>query len=262
MKLLVAFCMMAGIPAWCEIHDVLKDSRIHGLLARAGQPLAVHQRSNFAIVLRADQGTPRESRHTDADEVWFVRQGSAALLLNGKPYRIAAGDVVYAPRNTVGFVDPGNARLETIVVRVFPSGTEAPPTFGGLLAQRRMPDVVKKSEIDQTFATHDQNQPLHAGLNFTLNYVIYPAHPGPWEAHRGCVDIYFLQMGTAQATIGGQIANAKEESPGEIRGSGVSGGKRHRIGPGDIVLIPRDTAHHIDPGPGKLGYLLLKVWAE
>jgi len=27
-------------------------------------------------------------------------------------------------------------------------------------------------------------------------------------------------------------------------------------------LIPRDTAHHMDPGAGKLGYLLMKIWAE
>ena len=46
------------------------------------------------------------------------------------------------------------------------------------------------------------------------------------------------------------------------RGVGVTGARRHEIGPGDIVLIPRDTAHHIDPGTGKLGYLLMKIWAE
>jgi hypothetical protein len=76
------------------------------------------------------------------------------------------------------------------------------------------------------------------------------------------VDIYFLKIGTATAHLGGQIKDAKQESPGEIRGSGVTGERRHEIGPGDIVVIPRDTAHHMDPGAGKLGYILMKIWVE
>ena len=31
---------------------------------------------------------------------------------------------------------------------------------------------------------------------------------------------------------------------------------------GDIVLIPRNTAHHMTPASGKLGYMLVKVWAD
>jgi mannose-6-phosphate isomerase-like protein (cupin superfamily) len=125
-----------------------------------------------------------------------------------------------------------------------------------------MPDVLRGSEISDTFAKFESNQPIHSAPNFTMNYVIYSGHAGPWEAHKGCVDIYFLKIGTATSELGGQIRNAKEESPGEIRGDGVTGARRYSVGPGDIVVIPRETAHHMAPTSAKLGYVLLKVWAE
>jgi hypothetical protein len=92
-----------------------------------------------------------------------------------------------------------------------------------------MPDVLRASQITETFAKFDSNQPIHSAANFTLNYVIYIGRIGPWEAHHGCVDIYFLKIGTAVAQIGGQIQDAKEESPGEPRGPGVTNARRYKI---------------------------------
>jgi len=261
-RYLWALLLMMPWPAAGEIRDVLPSERISALFAGAGASQVVHQRPNFAIVFRVARGAGPATRRADADEVWLVHGGSAALTLNGKAYRISAGDLVYVPRGVPSRVEAGAGPLEMIVVRVFPEGGAQPPALGGILAPRRMPDVVTREQIRETLATHDRNQPLHAGRNFTMNYVIYPAHAGPWEAHRGCVDIYFLQIGTAAAQLGGEISNPKEDPPGEIRGSGVTGARSYRIGPGDLVLIPRNTAHHMDPGPGKLGYLLLKIWAE
>ena len=146
-------------------------------------------------------------------------------------------------------------------MRIFPSGDKL-PARSGFLSSRKMPDVLKKAEIDATIAKNDRNQPLHASQGYTMNYVIYPGRPGPWEAHRACVDVYFIQQGTAKAQLGGEITNAREESPGEIRGDGVSGAREYQIGPGDMVHIPRNGTHHMIPGAGKLGYLLLKIWAE
>jgi mannose-6-phosphate isomerase-like protein (cupin superfamily) len=125
-----------------------------------------------------------------------------------------------------------------------------------------MPDVLKKADIDATISRSESNQPLHGASNFTMNYVIYAGRPGPWEAHRDCVDIYFMQSGNGTAHLGGEIVNAKEETPGEIRGTGVKGARTHQIGPGDIVLIPRMGTHYMVPSSVKLAYLLMKVWAE
>ncbi|MBI3471905.1 MAG: cupin domain-containing protein, partial [Candidatus Solibacter usitatus] len=242
---------------------VMKASEVDAAFARARASFPVHETPAYAVVFRISQGRAAACEaHDNADEVWFVRRGNARLSLGSAQYEAGAGDVVHVPRRAACRIDSGGGRFEYVAVRVFPETAPPRPTFGGLLAARRMPDVLKKSAIDSTFAASETNQPLHAAANFTVNYVIYKGRSGPWEAHRGCVDIYFVYTGAAAAELGGEISNPQEEAPGEIRGAGVTGARRHSIGPGDIVLIPRNTAHHMTPSSQKLGYLLVKVWAE
>jgi hypothetical protein len=68
-----------------------------------------------------------------------------------------------------------------------------------------------------------------------------------------------MRLGTARAQIDGTLIGGKEDPAGEIRGTDVTGARAFQIGPGDMVFIPRNTAHFMDPGSGKLGYLLVKV---
>ena len=263
--------LLAGATGM-EIRDVIKAADIDARFARTARDLALHERPNYAIWLKVHSGRagPYEV-HRDADDVLWVRRGAATVLLGGeltgaglagaRRHEISAGDVVHIPRNTPHRIDPGAGRLEYVVVRIFPTGDNLPPR-PGFLAPRIMPEVLKKSEIDATIAKFDANQPIHAAKNYTMNYVIYKGRSGPFEAHHGCVDIYFIQFGAARALLGGEIENPKEESPGEIRGAGVKGSREYTIGPGDLVVIPRNGTHHMIPTSEKLGYILLKVWAE
>src|SRR5262249_31355977 len=152
-----------------EIKDVLKGSEIDRLLAQTGESLKVHQKPNFAVSLRVAQGKPAAPRmQTGVDEVWFVRRGEAAVTLGAQRHNVAAGDIVYAPRDRTFQVDPGKGRLEYVAVQVFPAtGRPAP---GGFIPGGHMPDVLKKSVIDGVFATAEKNQPIHTGSNFTVNY--------------------------------------------------------------------------------------------
>ena len=245
-----------------EIHDVLKNTEIEASLAKVQGLLIIHQRPNFSISLGSEEGSSGTLEANDReDEVLFIRRGSGALWLENRKYEIGPGDIINVRRKTAHRIDAPSSRIEYVAVRIAPA-SEGSPASGIRPAPRIMPDVLRASEIAETFAKFDTNQPIHSAPNFTMNYVIYSGHAGPWEAHRGCADIYSLKIGTATAQIGGQIRNAKEESPGEIRGDGVTGARRYSVGPGDIVVIPRDTAHHMDPTSAKLGYVLLKVWAQ
>jgi mannose-6-phosphate isomerase-like protein (cupin superfamily) len=245
-----------------EIHDVLKSAEIEASLAKVKGSSIIHQRPNFSISLGSQEGgAGAVETHGDADEVLFIRSGSGWLWLEDRKYEIIAGDVVNVKRKTAHRFYTELGRIEYVAVRIVPA-REGPAASGIRPGPRIMPDVLRASEISETFAKFESNQPIHSAANFTMNYVIYSGHAGPWEAHRGCVDIYFLKIGTATSELGGQIRNAKEESPGEIRGDGVTGARRYSVGPGDLVVIPRETAHHMEPTSAKLGYLLLKVWAD
>lgn len=255
--------LAAGVRA--EIRDVMKRAEVEAVFQSMREPVRViHRQPAYSIEFRVVEGKPAPRRaNSDADELWFIRGGGARLSLAEARHDASRGDVVFVPRGVPAIVDPGAARFEYVAVCVIPAAPgPASAAWRKFYTPRRMPDLVNRATIEETIATRDSNQPLHAAANFTVNYVIYQGRRGPWEAHRGCVDIYLVYAGSARARLGGDIANAKEETPGEIRGDGVSGARESTIGPGDIVLIPRNGAHHMDPGAAKLGYLLVKVWAE
>lgn len=239
-----------------EGKEVWKAAEIERLLAETRQDRMLLTRPAYEIRLRVIEG--RFSGKPAADHILQVRKGGGMVNVGGKRHQVGAGDFLHVPRSTAHEIDPGGGRLELVVVRIVATGENLPERRG----LPGMPEVLRKAEIDATIAAHQSNQPLHASRAYTMNYVIYPGKPGPWEAHRGCVDIYFVQHGKAKALLGGKITNAREQSPGEIRGDGVEGAREYEIGPGDLVHIPRNGAHHMIPAGDKLAYLLLKIWAE
>ena len=270
MRLLLLFLAISlSVCARAEIRDLRKSAEIDALLARASRDTALHERPHYSLwlLVRSGKAVPPET-HQNTDEILFVRRGSAVISLSpgadGKLQRLeaGAGDVIKIPAGTPHQIDPGGSRFESVAVSIASVSASVPARTGIRPAEHQMPNLLKKSEIDATFAKFDSNQPIHSAPNFTMNYVIYTGHSGPWEAHAGCVDIYFIQIGTGTAQIGGQIKNAKADVPGEPRGDGVSGARTHSVGPGDVVLIPRDTTHHMEPTAGKLGYVLIKVWVD
>ena len=69
-----------------------------------------------------------------------------------------------------------------------------------------------------------------------------------------------------EARVGSTTKNAKYAK--ETTAYRTEGGMRsllaillreYNIAPGDMVMIPRNTAHFMDPGSNRLGYLLVKV---
>lgn len=254
---------LVAVLAWATAaqpgeQEVWKSAEIEQLLEETRQDRILLARPAYELRLRVLEG--KLSGQEAADQIIQVRRGRARVKLAGGHYEAGAGDFLHVVRNTAYEIDPGGKRLELVLVRIIASAAELAERAG--FRPRQMPELLKKSEIDATIARHDSNQPLHASKAYTLNYVIYPGKPGPWEAHRGCVDIYFVQQGKARAQLGGRILKAREEQPGEIRGEGVEGAREYEIGPGDLVHIPRNGAHHMIPAGGKLAYLLLKIWAE
>jgi len=88
------------------------------------------------------------------------------------------------------------------------------------------------------------------------------------EQHQGVSDIYIVVDGGATVVVGGEIENRQyrpTEGPnpvlllGEFVGQPIVGGRTHRLGPGDVINIPPDIPHQVQPDPGGVSYLLVKV---
>ena len=260
--LTIAFLVTAA-PAVCETRNVWKSADIDSRAAKARGTVTLHDGAGYSIQLQSIQkseSVPGES----VDQILWIRRG-AGHLSTGSPARrsgLAAGDLVRLPRATAYTIEPVGGQLAFVAVRVkpFAAGRTAPagirPTRG------EMGDVLTRAAIDATIARTEANAPLHVQDNFTVNYVLFKGRVGPWESHAGCADIYLVQTGTGTIQLGGSIENAKEESPGEPRGTGVTGSRDSAVGAGDLVVIPRNVAHHMNPKTLPLAYVLVKVWSE
>ena len=259
-SLLAPALLPPGRPAMAQVRDVIKSAEIDRMFATGRPSQGVLSKTNFAIVFRAaTDAAGASAKDPEADEFWFVRYGGAKVSLNAETHEAGAGDVVYIPRNVDYRIAAGRGPFQYVAVRVFPTGRPLRIGYGAGPEPHPMPAVANKKQIEETFATADKNVTLHAAGATLINHVVYPARHGPWEVHQTCDDIYFVRMGTAHTRLDGRLVDPHDEAPGEPRGTGVTGAREFTIAVGDMVVIPRNTAHFSDPGTGKVGYLLLKV---
>ena len=84
--------------------------------------------------------------------------------------------------------------------------------------------------------------------------------PGLAEVHKGVTDIWYVVEGGGTLVTGGSLTGVTETSPGELRGSGVSGGEERKIAKGDFVRIPAGVPHWVRKIDGEeILYLVVKV---
>ena len=83
---------------------------------------------------------------------------------------------------------------------------------------------------------------------------------GQMEVHADWNDLFFIQTGDAALLIGGTVVNGKTTAPGEIRGTGATGGEKHPIAAGDVVHIPAGVPHQfLIPAGKQVTYVAVKI---
>jgi mannose-6-phosphate isomerase-like protein (cupin superfamily) len=246
-------------PAFSQ--TLLTRADLDAKFAKAPQRMTVPDSNCCEIRFEVlNRKTGPEQAEQKIDRVIWVRSGHATATLNReRKLQVGPEDLINVPRGTAVRLDPGAERLETIEVRVFPVEDAKPPRFGAL---KPMGDVLTKADQDRLFEKFDTEQSVYVQPHFRVALVIRKI-PSDWESHGCCADIYLpFHAGTAHMLLGGTIENAKERSPGEMRGTGITGGKATVANVGDMVIIPRGGVHYVDPRPGKIAYLIVKVQAE
>ncbi|MBI5086448.1 MAG: cupin domain-containing protein [Acidobacteria bacterium] len=68
---------------------------------------------------------------------------------------------------------------------------------------------------------------------------------GEAEVHERVTDLFLTEAGEAELLVGGKVLNPRTAGPGEGRGSGIEGGRRVTLRPGDLVRIPADMPHQL-----------------
>jgi mannose-6-phosphate isomerase-like protein (cupin superfamily) len=85
--------------------------------------------------------------------------------------------------------------------------------------------------------------------------------PGEVEYHERVVDVMHVVQGTATVVTGGEMREAREVAPGELRAPAVDGGTRHELGEGDVLAIPNGVPHQFVDVSDPFLYFVVKVQA-
>jgi glc operon protein GlcG len=85
--------------------------------------------------------------------------------------------------------------------------------------------------------------------------------PGDVEYHEHVVDVMHVVQGTATVLTGGEMRDAHEVAPGELRAPAVQGGERHELHEGDVLAIPNGVPHQFVDVSDPFLYFVVKVEA-
>ena len=102
-----------------------------------------------------------------------------------------------------------------------------------------------------------------ASLAVFSNYLMEVTHrtaSGEAELHLAKNDIFYVLSGNATLVTGGTIAGKHGTAPNEFRGPSITGGEKHKIGPGDWLTIPAGIPHQVLLEPAtEFTYAVVKV---
>lgn len=89
--------------------------------------------------------------------------------------------------------------------------------------------------------------------------LVVRVHTGDAELHQQWADQMIINKGTITLVTGGTMQAEHTTAPGEIRGSGIQGGKEIILHAGDIAHIPAGVPHWVKLAPGTTTtYLVIK----
>ena len=98
-----------------------------------------------------------------------------------------------------------------------------------------------------------ERTPDHAGILLRRTLL------GKAEVHETETDVWYVIDGGCILVTGGSLIDAKPEGPGQIRGTGITGGEERKIGKGDFIQIPNGMPHWVKKiEGGELVYIVMK----
>ena len=115
-----------------------------------------------------------------------------------------------------------------------------------------------KQSVEESFAKNGVLYKFSPEHPYQIN-TARRTEPGLVEVHVTDADVMYILDGAVTMVTGGTIVDAKTLSPGEIRGTSVTGGETHHLGKGDMIVIPKNTPHWMKEVQGPVLYLVVKT---
>jgi len=132
-----------------------------------------------------------------------------------------------------------------------------PDSLAGVRAKTELDALVAKIRAGELKGP----QPLFERENGP--YRVYTSYienrKGGADIHAADDEVFMILSGSAEITLGGEISDQRTAAEGEFRGTTIVGGTTRKVGAGDIISIPRGTAHQMNSGPGHVLYIVVKM---
>lgn len=173
--------------------------------------------------------------------------------------RQAAGAVMFV----AGIVAGANAQTKASSTAPLQSREPSTTTHPYVVARRQ--DIIA---VERGLRPDNKRHDL-VGERGGLQTVMYVQHEkgkeSEAEVHDASDDYHIIMEGTALYTLGGRLDAPREllpERPGEWRSKNIVGGREVIVKKGDIIFVPRGTAHKRDTTGRDNSMMLIKIYAE
>lgn len=145
----------------------------------------------------------------------------------------------------------------TVALLAIPARAADPPGFGmWTSAELKRRDAALSTRVGPDRSARE----TLAGYGDRRFRMLYRDADGVPEQHDNIVDVVIVQSGEGTLLLGGTMIGMRAASgPGEFLGTGIDGGERHPLGPGDVIHIPPRVPHSFLVPRGKhITYVLVK----
>jgi glc operon protein GlcG len=117
---------------------------------------------------------------------------------------------------------------------------------------------ISAEAVGQAYRHGDTGDKLVAQDEFQVN-ASRRDRAGVAEVHAHDTDIFYIVAGSATVVTGGEIIEAHETAPGEIRGTALRGGETHSLSQGDVLTIPQGVPHWFKSVTTPFRYYVVKA---
>jgi mannose-6-phosphate isomerase-like protein (cupin superfamily) len=135
--------------------------------------------------------------------------------------------------------------------------TPGPDGLRGIKSKAELEALVSKLRSGELKGPQKLFEEDHGPYRVYTSYI--NKRKGLADIHVNDSEIFVVLSGSAQCTLGGDIADKKLGPDGDYHGTQVVGGVTRSVAAGDIVSAPRATAHQMDPGAGDILYVVIKI---
>lgn len=135
--------------------------------------------------------------------------------------------------------------------------TKASPGLRGIESKADLDALVSRLRSGELKGPQKLFEEDHGTYRVYTSYI--DNRRGVADIHVNDDELFLVLSGSAQCTLGGDIADKKVGLDGDYHGAQVVGGTTRTVAVGDIVSAPRGTAHQMDPGTGHILYVVVKI---